>query len=196
MYIGIDIGGTHTRIAGSPSLNNITLIGKKIISTPKTFKQGIFEISKNIKRISNNPKSIGIGLAGRISKNGKEFTHSINLTAWTNQPIIKTLKSKFDCSVYISNDAVAQSQGEAFYGIKPNKNFLYLVWGTGLGGALVSQNKNTPTKLGRLYLDKWEKIYGGKNLKKRFGKSAEHLNKKEWDIVILEFKNSIIELSN
>ncbi|MFH1280847.1 MAG: ROK family protein [Candidatus Beckwithbacteria bacterium] len=198
MYIGIDIGGTHTRIAGSPSLKNIKLVRKKIISTPKFFEEGIFEIITAIREITNKPKGIGIGVAGRTTEDGKEFTHSINLSTWTNKPIIKTVEKEFGCFAYIENDAVSQSYAEAFYGAKLATNFLYLVWGTGVGGALVSETKGKiqSTKLGRLYLDKWERKFGGKHLEKRFGKTAKYLEEKEWAIVLSEFKVATQDLSN
>jgi len=198
MYIGIDIGGTHTRIAGSLSVSNINLIKKKTIATSQNFKDGIIEISKYIKEISNNTKGIGISIAGRVDKNGEKITHSGNLSGWNNKPILKTLENEFNCIISMENDAVAQALAEVHYGIKPNTNFLYLTWGTGVGGALVLQNGKeiNSIKLGRSHLAKWEAKFGGKNIKKRFGKPANKLSDAQWDIVLLEFKNAIQSLSN
>jgi predicted NBD/HSP70 family sugar kinase len=195
MYIGIDIGGTNTRIAGSTSINNIKLNNEVIFPTVKTFEEGIFEIIKRIRRITNNPKSVGIGLPGSISKDGQIFDGSINLKSWVNKPIIESLNHEFGCPVYIENDAVAQAYGEASQ--MPGEKFIYLVWGTGVGGSLVSYdgNKIVSTKLGRPYLDKWEKKYGGKHLETRFDKTAKQMNNNEWDEVMTDFKGSLFELS-
>lgn len=197
MYIGIDIGGTDTRVAGSPLLDNIALVGKSLISTPQTFEEGIFEISRSIKSISDNPQGIGIGIAGDVSESGREFIGSTNLCAWANKPIIKTLENEFGCFVCVENDAVAQSLGEVYYGLKPDKNFLYLVWGTGLGGALVTQKGKgvRSVEVGRPYLGGWEKKFGGKNIEGRFGKKAKDLNEEEWAVVLSEFRRSIQDLS-
>jgi|AntRauTorcE11897_2_1112592.scaffolds.fasta_scaffold06335_3 predicted NBD/HSP70 family sugar kinase len=197
MYIGIDIGGTHTRIAGSPSLKNIELTGEIIIPTAKAFEDGIFEIIKNIKKITNNPEGVGIGLPGSISEDAKDFDSSVNLKAWVNKPIIKKLNHEFSCPVYIENDAVAQAYGEALHGFRAYGNFIYLVWGTGVGGALVSFDKDnvSVTKLGRPYLDKWEKKYGGKHLEAKYSKSAKQINDNEWDEVLIDFKDSLFKLS-
>lgn len=195
MYIGIDIGGTNTRIAGSPSINNIKLNDEVILPTIKTFEEGIFEIKERIRRITNNPKGIGIGLPGSISKDGQTFDGSINLKSWVNKPIIESLNHEFGCPVYIENDAVAQAYGEA--SLRPGEKFIYLVWGTGVGGSLVSCKKNRiiSTKLGRPYLDKWEKKYGGKHMENRFNKTAKQMNDNEWDEVMTDFKDSLSELS-
>jgi len=152
MYIGIDIGGTNTRIAGSPSIDKIKLTGEITIPTANTFEEGIFEIFKKIKDITNNPKGIGIGLPGSISKDGQDFDGSINLKSWVNKPIIESFNDEFGCPVYLANDAVAQAFGEA--SLRPDKNFIYLVWGTGVGGSLVSyeESRIISTKLGRPYL--------------------------------------------
>jgi hypothetical protein len=198
MYIGIDVGGTYTRIAGSPSLKKIRLTDINTFSTDKDFEIGIIEIIKNIKSISNTPKSIGIGMPGKISEDEREFIDSTNLLSWINKSIVTRLEKKFNCFVYLKNDAVAQSLGEVYYGSMQTKKFLYLVWGTGLGGALVTydENKVVSEKLDRSYLRKWEEKFGGKNIEDRFNKSAKELNDKEWGIVLSEFKNSIQDLSN
>ncbi|MFA6198192.1 MAG: ROK family protein [Patescibacteria group bacterium] len=198
MFIGIDIGGTHTRIAGSSSLEKIKLISPNTFLTYKNFGDGIFEIIKNITIISDAPQGIGIGLPGRISENGHELAGSTNLSSWINRPIVKTLEERFGCFVYIENDAVAQSLGEAYFGPNQANKFLYLVWGTGLGGALVEYDNTEETSkvLDRKYLHEWEEKIGGKNIEARFHKTAKQLNDNEWDIVLSEFKNAIQKLSN
>ncbi len=197
MYIGIDIGGSNTRVAGSLSLENVALIGKSVVPSAKTFEEGILKISEIVKVICGNPEGIGIGIAGDVSGDGREFIGSTNLSAWANKPIIKTMEREFGCSVYLENDAVAQSFGEACYGLRPDKNFLYLVWGTGLGGALVTQKGKEikSLKVGRSYLDGWEKKLGGKNIEGRFGKKAKDLNEEEWTVILSEFRRSIQDLS-
>ncbi|NOY35370.1 MAG: ROK family protein [bacterium] len=198
MFIGIDIGGTSTRVTGSPSLNNIIPIGKSIIPTPENFEEGFFEISEIIKSISGNPMGIGIGIAGRVSENGKDFVRSTNLSSWTGKPIVETLEKEFGCPVFIANDAVAQSLGEAYYGLKPNTDFLYLAWGTGLGGALVTRKGGEikSAQLDRSHLREWERNFGGKNIKRSFGKKTAQLNEKEWDVILPEFQRLIRDLSD
>lgn len=198
MFIGIDIGGTSTHITGSPSLDNITPIGKSIIPTPKNFEEGFFEISGIIKSISGNPAGIGIGIAGGVSEDGKDFVGSTNLSSWAGKPIIETLKKEFGCPVFIANDAVAQSLGEAYYGLKLNTDFLYLVWGTGLGGALVARKGKEikSAKLDRSHLREWERKFGGKNIERNFGKKTAQLNEKEWNVILPEFQRLIRDLSD
>ena len=172
MYIGIDIGGTNTRIAGSVSAEKIEPIGEITIPTRDTFEEGIPEIIEQIKKYHQSSKGIGIGLPGSITKDGQDFDDSTNLQCWVHKPIIDILHKEFGCSVYIENDAVAQARWSIF---RPRENFIYLVWGTGIGGSLIFyEGTNIKSeKLDRFYLDKWEKNMAENNSKTRFAKSAE-----------------------
>lgn len=198
MYIGIDIGGTHTRIAGNKTLDSISLVDSRIIETSRDFGDGIVEINNNIKDIGSNIDGIGIGIAGGVSVDGREFTHSTNLAPWSNQPILQSLEDEFGCSAYLANDAVAQSLGEAYFGTQPAEDFLYLVWGTGIGGAIISRESGgiSSTKLDGQYRHKWEDKFGGKNLETRFGRTAKQLEEQEWDLVMTEFTDYLQDLSN
>lgn len=198
MYIGIDIGATHTRIAGNKSLDNISLVGSRIIDTSRIFGDGIVEILNNIHTIAGHVDGVGIGIAGRVSTDGRIFTHSTNLESWVNHPILQTIEKEFGCSVYLANDAVAQALGEAYFGDQPAEDFLYLVWGTGIGGAMISREVGgfRSTKLDGQYRHKWEAKFGGKNLETRFGRTAKELEKRDWDVIIREFADYLQDLSN
>ena len=198
MYIGIDIGGTNTRVAGNKSLDSISLAGSRIIKTAKYFGDGIVEIIDSIRGVSDVPEGIGVGIAGRVSDDGRSFTHSTNLAPWTNQPILERLGDEFGCSAYMTNDAVAQSLGEAYFGTQPANDFLYLVWGTGLGGAIVSIKSGSisATKLDHQYRGRWEKLYGGNNIETRFGRPANKLDENEWNLIMSDFADSLQDLSS
>ncbi len=78
MHIGVDIGGTHTRIARSPLLENIKFTDKVIIPTLKNFEEGALEVSKKIKTITEIPKGIGICGALALLRLNQKITRVTN----------------------------------------------------------------------------------------------------------------------
>ncbi|MBU1203071.1 ROK family protein [Patescibacteria group bacterium] len=196
MYISLDIGATNTRMAASQSLDDVQLTAKTIFPTNQFFESGISEIIIKIKKISEHPEAIGIGIAGRVSEG--ELEASTNLPDWVNKKLVKRLNNEFDCPVYIANDAVAQGLAEVYFGHGLKEKFLYLVLGTGLGGAIVDgQSKKAGSiKFDREFLRTWEQKFGGKNIKNIFGKSAENLSDSQWQIVTDDFSDCIKDLSS
>jgi len=91
--------------------------------------------------------------------------------------------------VYADDDATAAALGIALYG-NIGGNFVYITWGTGIGGAIVEQvgNNVTSTLLDWYdYFERWEGKCGGEKIKGRYGKTGDKLTESEWKLVIEDF---------
>jgi glucokinase len=196
MYIGIDLGGTNVRIAGSKNLDNIELVKIKRFELSHDFERDFAEIIRAVEEIAEGKvDGIGIGAPGTYNKDRSLLISGRNVIEWVNIPFIKKFSEKFNCPVFAENDAVATSLGEVFYGQENSNNFIYITWGTGIGGAIVDSNEGKifSEKIDRHeYLEGFESDCGGKNLTERFKKEASELNDDEWAEVMNDFEKYLL----
>lgn len=138
--IGVDIGGTNTRIAIINS--NGTILDNRYLLTNE-YQYSVDFISDLKVEIQNLIKKwdlaemlgIGIGSPGAQSKTGKiGFTANLN---WSEPiEIVKELNEYFDTPIFLTNDANLFAVGEKKYGLaKELDNFIFITLGTGVGGA-------------------------------------------------------------
>ena len=146
MKIGIDIGGSHIGIGIVNDMGK--LITKNEIRILKEDKENIEKFIEdylvdNIKNIilKYNIDFIGISFAG-IIENGI-IIESYNLGI-KNYNIVKNLKEKLQINIPIcvKNDAQCAAIAEKEYGnLKEISNAIFLTLGTGIGGAVICNNK-------------------------------------------------------
>ena len=144
MKIGIDLGGSHIAIGVVDKNGKILekvekklkglltkevkqIIEKTIIEAVNKYKEQ-YEISE-----------IGIAIPGTVTKD--EIIKSVNL-GLKNYKIIENLNKKIDLPIKIKNDAKAAAIAESTYGtLKQYKRIVFLTLGTGIGGAVIIDNK-------------------------------------------------------
>ena len=144
MKIGIDLGGSHIAI-GVVDKN-----GKILEKVEKKLK-GI--VTKEVKKVIENTiveavdkfkkeykiTEIGIAIPGTVTK--ETVVKSVNL-GLKNYKIIEELQKKINMPIKIKNDAKCAAIAESTYGsLKDYKRVLFLTLGTGIGGAVVINNK-------------------------------------------------------
>jgi len=135
MALSIDFGGTNIRIA---EVTNGKIKNKRKVKTPKT-KNQILDLLFNLIDSYKKPNSICIGIAAFV-KNGK--IHSTPNIDFNNVDLKNILNKKYKVPIYIDNDANCAGLGELYYGYGRNKkNFVLLTLGTGIGGAIIINNK-------------------------------------------------------
>lgn len=134
MYIGIDIGGTNLRVAEFDRPINPYLQSFKSIPTPKNYQQALTSIKELIGEVK--VEGLGVGMP-----------KTVHLPNWRNHKIQTDLQKMFACPVVVANDAAAAAQGEAAYG-GHLEDFLFIAWGTGIGGAFVRGKKIYATEMG------------------------------------------------
>lgn len=186
MITAVDIGATKTLIAqfgddGQPK-NPV-----KFPTAPNK-DEFITELFRQLEAFAPIT-TLSVGVPGVIEGDG--VINSTTNLVWVNWPLKKLLQEKFDCPVYIQNDAHMAAIGE-INSIDPLPHRgLYLTVSTGIGGGLVVDGKLptpvSPTEFGTMVfefegkMDIWEHFASGKALFKHFGKKAQDLTEpEEW----------------
>lgn len=192
MYIAVDIGGTNTRIAAVSDLAKPVFIGEPLRrrNSVDYTDDLTFIIDAARKLGGDNIAGIGVGIVGTMNKDRTRSLHSKNNAHWNNKPFVADLNRELGCPVVADNDGVVAALGEAYYG-KVKGDFAYIIWGTGIGGALVIHDAAGKPSVEKLdwgkYFGKWEYDCGGKELATTYGMQPEDLSDDEWRTVIEKF---------
>ena len=183
MLIGIDIGGSNSRVALFQK-NSPKILQKIQFKNSGDFEIDFAKLCDTITKISQKKKisKIGVSIAGELNRSKSSLLVSPNLIDFVGRPIRKMLAQKFACKIRLENDAVTTARGEAFFGAQIRENFLLVIWGSGVGGALAEFRNQKfcfrNIEIGRE--DDLEKFCGGNWIPKKFGKNPQKLNKNEW----------------
>jgi glucokinase len=148
--VGIDIGGTNTKIGIFDSLG--TLLSFKNIPTarsilPEEFIKLLSQevdsmLSKDLGVNFKNPTILGVGAGAPMANTFTGFVeHAPNL-GWKNVALQALLSQFFHCPVLIENDANLAAVGEKKWGNgKDLCDFVLVTLGTGVGTGLILDNK-------------------------------------------------------
>ncbi len=167
--IGIDIGGT--KILFNLIDDEGRVYKKGFVKTGETDEgeRIIEDIIKMINSIKEgfNIKSIGIGCAGFVDYEKGIVIKSPNINFLVNYPLKKIVEENIKIETFIDNDVKMGAIGELFFGEGVNSTlFIFLTLGTGIGSAIVYNNKlirgmnNLAGEIGHITLDK-EGIFCG-----------------------------------
>ena len=136
-----DIGGTSIKhgICVDNQLQNVQ-------ETPTKAHLGgrhIVETLISLIKEQSGYDAIGISTAGQVnSKEGYIIYANQNIPNYTGTQIKKELEELFHVPVTVENDVNAAAMGEAIYGAGKDYNqFLMLTYGTGVGGATVTDKQ-------------------------------------------------------
>ena len=137
--IGIDFGGTNTRIAHFAEDRIVKLIE---FATPKNPEDFIEEFSNKIKAIKlEQVLAAAVGACGFWDKNCI-LRQSINLPNYINFPLWEKVSEIIEKPVLLKSDVELAVMGEAIYGLANEFNpVLYINMGTGFSGALFKDNE-------------------------------------------------------
>ena len=142
--MGIDLGGSHIAIGvvdeDGKILEKIEKKLKGIVTkeVKKVIENTIVEAKEKFSKEYKITK-IGIAIPGTVTK--EEVIKSVNL-GLKNYKIVEELKKKVDLPIKIRNDAKCAAIAESTYGsLKQYKRTLFLTLGTGIGGAVIIDNK-------------------------------------------------------
>ena len=143
MIVGIDIGGTNTKIGILDS--SLTLVSTKVMETLsvddihvflKSLMDSIHEMINSQNISSLEISGIGIGMPGLNSETGR-IEAAANFP-WNNISISDALDTISAWPYALINDANAAALAEKNFGsAKDSDNFLVVTLGTGLGSGLV-----------------------------------------------------------
>ena len=142
MKIGIDIGGSHIAIGLVDENGSIIVKEEKFVVEKNNVRELIelFIIETVVDMMSEyDIKGIGIAVPGTISEN--KIVKSVNL-GLENYDLVSKLKERIKLDIKLKNDAKCAALAEQKYGeLAQYKNSVFLCIGTGVGGAVIYNNK-------------------------------------------------------
>ena len=138
-YIGIDIGGTNTKIALISQNGNITNLHRIVNDEIKLSRDNFLKlVLSNIKGISNSSSlpiiGIGISSPGLQTESGRGTLFSINMPILNKVDLYDFFTKNTGLPVVVHNDLVAHGLAESHFGSGKNvERFLSVSLGTGIG---------------------------------------------------------------
>jgi glucokinase len=202
MIIAIDVGGSTVRVASYASVDSHEYLALETFAPAGSFETDVENITKAIKSFGSPPDTIGIGIPGVFDRNSGQIKILPNISSWNGHSIGKDLEAAFNVKVVLENDAVAGALGEAMWGSSNIKDFWYITWGTGLGGALVKEIESKvrvfPSELGHQVINAngkdLESFTGGGDIKHSYGTTAENLSDEKWAGIEKDLAQGIVNV--
>ena len=141
--IGVDIGGTNTRVALVDEKGNILHLVKEGtkdgVRTGKCFRDKLVRMIESIPNYRDCAR-IGLGVPGMVV--GDDVTSCRNFSQLKGYPLKQEIQKHFNKPVAIQNDAKLATLGEALAGAgKGHNTVAYVGLGTGVGGGVAIDGK-------------------------------------------------------
>ncbi|HEY6540050.1 MAG TPA: ROK family protein [Ktedonobacteraceae bacterium] len=191
--VGIDIGGTNTRIGLFPSLDApaYTLLAK--FPTYQEYEQQLRAIGQVVlEQGIRGAAGIGVSIAARIAKDGQSVIFAPNLPGYVDRPFAFELAALCAVPVRLAHDTVCGLLAEARFGVlRMVERCAYLTVSTGTGAAIQLAKADTrlvsSIEIGHQILDGnsreclcgmtgcLETYTGGRQLELRYGQPVEHI---------------------
>lgn len=147
VVIGVDLGGTTIK-AGVVSESGAILYQNKLpskadVSPSEVIKQIHASVQDALKHANDaTVRGIGIGAPGMVDDNGVVKAPP-NFAHWDEVPLKYEIEKLVNgLPVSVENDANAAAIAESKFGAGvQHPNFLFVIWGTGVGGGIILNNK-------------------------------------------------------
>ena len=144
LVLGIDIGGTYTKIGLVDALGNIFQTKQFATEAKQPYNTFLGRLKTEINALKSglqsNHQLLGIGVGAPNANTHTGAMENPPNFKWGNTiPVAHSLKELFGLPIIIANDANAAAVGELEFGMgKGMKNFVVLTLGTGLGSGIIS----------------------------------------------------------
>ena len=145
--IGVDLGATTIK-AGIVDQKGVILdhivADAKASKGPKLVTQQIIYAIQELFSKHNPAECFGIGIGspGIVSIEDGTVHHPPNFADWSEVPLAKLVRKVFTHPVFIENDANCAAIAELRYGAgTDSKDFIFVIWGTGVGGGIILDRK-------------------------------------------------------
>ncbi|MCI0707164.1 MAG: ROK family protein [Ignavibacteriae bacterium] len=147
LVIGVDLGGTTVKtgvVAGDGSIVYQTKLPSRGAEGPaEVISQIEASVHEAIKHANGKTVTgIGIGAPGMVNDLGVVQAPP-NLNRWDAVPLKDEMQKLFNgMTIAVENDANAAALAEAKFGAgRQFPNFLFVIWGTGVGGGIILNGK-------------------------------------------------------
>jgi glucokinase len=139
--VGVDIGGTSTKIAvvqESGEISSVTTIPTLGNGDPATFVAELLDRVADVRCLAaaseRGPEGIGIAVAGLLDSRRDRLVYNPNLQPLVEFPLLAAFAGRFGTRVLLEVDSNAACLAEVRFGCaRKSRRFLNLCAGTGLG---------------------------------------------------------------
>ena len=191
--IGIDIGGTNTRIGLFPSLDAPAYVLLAKFPTYQEYEQELRAIGQVVREQGiQGAMGIGVSVAARIARDGQSVIFAPNLPGYIDKPFAAELAVLCQAPVRLAHDTVCGLLAEARFGVlRGVERCAYLTVSTGTGAAIQLGKAGTclvsSIEIGHQILDGnarkclcgmtgcLETYTGGRQLELRYGQPVEQI---------------------
>lgn len=141
VFLGIDIGGTNTKLALVNKAGRV--VARKMIATsagagPESLFDRVADVLPSLLGSDTELAGAGIGCAGLIDAGSGMLRSSPNLPGWENTAILRRGERCLGVNTCIDNDANAAAYGEYHCGAgRRSRMLVCMTLGTGVGGGIV-----------------------------------------------------------
>jgi len=145
--VGVDFGGTTIK-TGLVNSEGKILAQSKVPTLPdegpavvvRQMQRSVAEVLASAKRLK--VRGIGIGSPGIIDQKAGVVYNPPNISDWHRVDLRKEMRKKFRLDVEVENDANVAAIAEAKFGAgRRYPDFLFVIWGTGVGGGIILDGK-------------------------------------------------------
>ena len=147
LAIGVDLGGTTVKTGLIDSTGTIIAQSKLPTLAEVSPTAVVGQIIASIKEVLPHTKGqplagIGIGSPGLIQNPGGIVKSPPNMKDWDVVPLADEIKKVFNVRVEVDNDANVAAVAESKFGTgKDLSDFLFVIWGTGVGGGIIMNHQ-------------------------------------------------------
>jgi predicted NBD/HSP70 family sugar kinase len=136
-YIGIDIGGTNTRIGLFRSLDAPDFVNIARFPTFQSYEEQLHHILDAVTASNIQFSGIGLSVAARVAKDGRSINVAPNLHNYVDRPFADDLVEALNCPVRLAHDTVCGLLAEKQFGtLNKVDRCAYVTVSTGTGAAI------------------------------------------------------------
>jgi glucokinase len=156
--IGIDLGGTFTKLALVSSSGDIiaqrrvsTAAGRDARDAFSEMREVLEDLAARTGLIYPAPGGCGIGVPGVVDHRTGWVRFSGPLE-WTNLPLSDLARGVLGCDVAVDIDVAAGALADLYFGCaRDASDLVYISWGTGIGAGLVISRRLYHSRGGAMY---------------------------------------------
>jgi len=212
--IGVDIGGTNTRIGLFPSLDTPEFMLLAKFPTHADYDEQLQHMAQVLQEQDvRNVAGIGVSIAARIAKDGQTVIFAPNLPGYIDKPFASQLMALCTSPVRLAHDTVCGLLAEARFGVLQRvERCAYLTVSTGTGAALQLGKAGTrlisSIEIGHQILDGnsrqclcgmtgcLETYTGGRQLELRYRHPIEHMTDSAfWETFVEKLSIGLVNLA-
>jgi len=140
--VGVDIGGTSIKLGVFDEQGRAEKVTEYDTDSIRGGRYVLDKIMENISLLGE-VDAIGVSTAGQVDREtGVIVKGSVNIPNSTGLQVKNILEERFEVPTSVVNDVHAAALGENHFGVgKALEDFLFVTYGTGVGGAMIQNGQ-------------------------------------------------------